>query len=919
MLSDKKTSLTIDEFREILGLPNHIVAIIKNDGSFHKLNDEISSVLGWEPQEIIGQKIHEFIHPNHKDEMNALLQSLSEGERTLISDFVTKCLHKNGSWRWLSLTCRVKGDQIYCLGVDVTDRVEFEEALSVQSLVLESISEAVGITNTKGTIVYTNSALEKMYGYESNELLGKSFEVLNDYADELSRLYLKEILAKVSEKGMWIGEWVNRRKDGSTLVTSCRITLLRLNSEVHYVCVQRDITEERRSDEKWQDLQRRFRTFFEQSILPMEIYDLEGNPLEVNQAWEKLFDTTKDQLEGYNILEDPSTKEIGIYDYLLRAYGGESVEVPPFHLDPKKIGREGRARWISAWFSPVKDQAGQVKELAMILRDVTEERETQEALAFSNAMRVNVEERLSLAVKVGKVGIWEWIPDKKKIIWDETSESIFGYKKGDFPSTTIAFESHLHPDDREELLRVISESVEKKIAFDVDHRILRLDGKVRWVHSSGMAFYDRSGKAYRVMGTILDVTDRRLVEEEQTFLAEISENLSASLDFTENIQRFSDTVLDFLCDGLFMDLLKTDGSVERILLQHNDPEVIKTLSRIRVSQLDQFDERHPLLGSIVSGKNILYSGLKPSLLEESFGPEFAREVREAKMSSVMTLRLRGRESLLGTLTLFTTSGSGRVMEQRHVKLAEEIAYRVSLSLENSLLYAHSQESIKARDEFLSIASHELKTPLQSLTLQNQMRRRNMQKFGTGDKKSLKALELDYKQLTRINRLIDDMLEITRINANHLALNLEDFEFCQFIGEVVERFRPQLEASGCELSASLNCPLKIKGDSYRIEQVVVNLLTNAMKYGAGHPIKIEVQKKNDRGILYVQDRGPGIAESDIERIFERFERAISSSEVSGLGLGLFISRQIIEKHGGVLSVDSQLGTGSTFILELPIIE
>ncbi len=919
MPAEKKNQLTLDEFREVLGLPNHIVAIIKADGTFHKVNEEANPVLGWDPEEVIGRPVKNYIHPDFWEETLAVMTSLFLGSRSLVKDFVTKCRHKNGQWKWISFTCKVKGTQIYCLGVDVTDRVEFEEALSVQSLVLESISEAVGITNTRGTIVYTNSALEKMYGYQNDELLGKNFELLSDYPHELSSLYLKEILQEVSEKGMWVGEWVNRKKDGTVLITSCRITLLRLHSEVHYVCVQRDITDERRIDEEWQDLQRRFRTFFEQSILPMEIYDLEGRPLEVNHAWEKLFDTTKDQLEGYNILTDPSSKAIGIYDYLIRAYGGESVEVPPFHLDPQSLGREGRPRWISAWFSPVKDQNGKVKELAMILRDVTEERETQEALAYSNAMRVNIEERLSLAVRVGKVGIWEWIPDKDKVIWDETTERIFGYDKGEFPGTTTAYESHIHPDDRESLWKTVSEALEQKIAYEIDHRIIGLNGKIRWVHSSGMAFYDRRGKPYRVMGTVLDVTERRQVEEEQKFLAEISENLSASLDFSENIQRFSETTLSFLCDGLFMDLLKPDGTVDRILLSHDDPEIIKTLSRMNPASLESYDEKHPLLGSIVSGKNILYSGLSHDRLERNFGADFAREVREAKMSSVLTLRLRGRESLLGTLTLFTTTGSGRIMEQRHVKLAEEIAYRVSLSLENSLLFAHSQESIHARDEFLSIASHELKTPLQSLTLQNQMRRRNIHKSGVDDPKTLKALEMDYKQLTRINRLIDDMLEITRINANHLALNLEEFEFCRFVEEVLERFRPQLEASGCELSANLNCPVTIKGDSYRIEQVVVNLLTNAMKYGAGRPIKVEVQKKKDRAIFYVQDRGPGIAESDIDRIFERFERAISSSEVSGLGLGLFISRQIIEKHGGSLSVDSQVGTGSTFILELPLSE
>lgn len=914
--------LTLDEYREIVNLPTHVIAIIKPNVTFYKVNERANPVLGWDPEEAIGRSVKDFIHPDDWDRTLGIMTGLFIGSSSLVKDFVTRCRHKDGDWRWISWTAKVKRGLIYSLGTDVTEKVEYEEALTVQSLVLESISEAVTITNSKGTIVFANTAAEKLFGYATVDLLGQSFLTLSNFPEDLSRMYLQDALRSISGKGIWSGEWQNKRYDGGTLITACRVTTLDLKGERHYVCVQRDITENKKSQKEWQDLQTRFRTFFEQSLLPMEIYDLEGNPLEVNQAWEKVFNTTRDQIKGYNILTDPTSKATGIYEYVLRAYAGEAVEVPPFRMDPAELNREGRARWLTAWFSPVKDEAGKVRELAMILKDVTEERETQEALAFSNAMRLNIEERLSMAVKVGKIGIWEWLPGKDKVIWDETTEHIFGYEKGTFPGDTQTYTSHIYVEDREKLWKTVQSALERKISYDIDHQIITKNGSKRWVQSSGIAFYDNNGNPYRIMGTVLDITERKHAEEDQKFLAMVSEILSSSLDFKDNLQRFSEAASRFFSDGCFIDQLNADGNIERVIAIHSDPEKVKLLIQKPPRSLEHYEDNHPLLGSIVSGKTILYQDLRKSREEliEQMGEEFTTEALTLGMTSAMTLRLRGRESLLGTMTFFTTEGYGKRFDQRHLNLAEELAYRVSMSFENSLLYLHSQEAIRARDEFLSIASHELKTPLQSLTLQNQMRKRQIEKGhieGLSSEKLLKSLDMDNRQLTRINRLIDDMLEITRIQADRLTLNKETFEFCQFLKEIEERFRPQMEAAGCEVTTSLCKDVHLFADSYRIEQVVVNLLTNAMKYGAGRPIKIEVAVNAKKLTLFVHDKGPGIDPKDLERIFDRFERAISSSEVSGLGLGLFISRQIIEQHEGSLTVESELGQGSTFIVELPL--
>ena len=920
--------LTADEYREIANLPTHIIVIIQADGTLYKVSEEANPVLGWEPEEAIGESMSKFVHPDDMDEAFGMIGGVFLGTCSLVTDVRVRCLHKDGGYRWISWTFKPRGGLVFGLGIDVTDKVEFEEAFSLQSLILESISEAVTIVDQNGKISFINTAAEKLYGYESGELIGCHFLQISGFSKEISKMKLGRILAEIEENGIWIGEWESVRKGGVTLTTACRVTNLNLKNETYYVNVQRDITKTKKEQQNQQELQNRFKTFFEQSTLPMGIYDLKGNPLEVNHAWENLFDTTKAQLEGYNILTDASSKTTGIYDYLIRAYTGEEVEVPAFRLDPSKLKSGGRARWIEAWFSPVKDENGNIRELAMILKDVTETKETQEALVQSVVDRKDAQDRfqmlsdrLSLAVKVGKIGIWEWVPGTSLVKWDETTEEIFGYAHLSFPQTLEAYSQGLYPDDRELLWSTVNQSILTKKPFLMDHRIIRLDGSMRWVQSSGMAFHDDSGVAYQIIGTVIDITDRKQAEEDQKFLAEASDILSVSFNYQENINRLSEYAANYFCDGCLVDQLHIDGSIERIVAVHPDPQIRLKMLNLQKDYPHRYEGDHPLFTALVTGKTVFHQDIKE--LEKSKdmpGESYYKELDFANCRSSIVTRLKGRESLLGTITFFTVRGSHHQFEKRNLWLAEELAYRISMALENSLLYLNSQEAIRMRDEFLSIASHELKTPLTSLTLQNHMRTRQIQRGQDGPldpQRMLKYLEADDKQLSRITRLINDMFDIARIRASRLTIKKEPLDFTHFVIDVVERMKPQLQANGCQVTMGVFPEVLVEADSYRLEQVVVNMLTNAMKYGAGKPVRIEIQLAVRKVTLLIQDKGPGVAQKDFDRIFQRFERAVSSSEVSGLGLGLYISRQIMEQHSGSIFLSSAIGEGSTFMVELPI--
>jgi signal transduction histidine kinase len=262
---------------------------------------------------------------------------------------------------------------------------------------------------------------------------------------------------------------------------------------------------------------------------------------------------------------------------------------------------------------------------------------------------------------------------------------------------------------------------------------------------------------------------------------------------------------------------------------------------------------------------------------------------------------------------------------------EELAQEVSLrrhELEKSIEEARAsrdevQRLLHLRDEFISIAGHELKTPLTPLCLERQMIQRIMQSRDLPEnvrEKKLEAyLEMSKRQIDALTRLVETLLDVSKIQLGSLAIKPEpDVDFFSLVRDVVERHRPQWEMAQSPVSVvQLGGSAKWRWDRLRIEQVVSNLLTNAIKYGRGKPIDVTISTSTSRARMAIRDYGPGISKEDQSRIFNRFERAGSIHSFGGLGLGLYISRQILRVHGGTIAIDSEPDQGATFIVELPL--
>ena len=239
--------------------------------------------------------------------------------------------------------------------------------------------------------------------------------------------------------------------------------------------------------------------------------------------------------------------------------------------------------------------------------------------------------------------------------------------------------------------------------------------------------------------------------------------------------------------------------------------------------------------------------------------------------------------------------------------------------ERERLLIELQEAVRLRDEFLSVASHELKTPLTPLSLRLQGLERSI-RAEPGSPMAVrlgKEVEVMRRQVKRLSDLVNELLDVSRITTGRLKLLLEEVELTEVTREVLARFQPEAQRAGCELLLDTNGPVSGQWDRLRLEQVLTNLLSNALKYGAGKPVYLRVEQHEDRARLVIRDEGIGIQPEAMGRIFNRFERGVSERHYGGLGLGLYVTRQIIAAMGGSVTAESTPAQGATFTVELPL--
>ncbi len=474
------------------------------------------------------------------------------------------------------------------------------------------------------------------------------------------------------------------------------------------------------------------------------------------------------------------------------------------------------------------------------------------------------------------------------------------------------------------------------IGHGVPFKALRPDGTLReaFLNLVYQPTRDAEGKVDGIAGFGFEVTDLvharqraealaselRQAEARTRILAESSAVLATSLDYEATLRNTARLVVPALADWCLVDLAEPDGTFRRVEVAHAAPEDAALAEEVRRFQLQPQDNpRSPPSHALREGEGKLFTDMSPERIRASaHSEEHARVMLATGVLTLISVPLVARGKTLGVLTLFT-SRSGRRYTRADLDFAKELAHRAALSMENARLYREAQEAIRLRDEFLSIASHELKTPLTPLSLKLQALARELSRRpGDIPRAQVESyVEVGTRQVKKLSELIGDLLDVSRIAAGRLTLVPEDMDLGVLVREVVARYEPQAARSGSTLQ--LECAaqgLTGRWDRLRLEQVVTNLVDNAVKYGEGRPVWVRVEGTAEGVRLTVRDEGIGISPEALPRLFGRFERAVSERHYGGLGLGLYITRTLVESMGGQVRVESEPGQGSTFTVELP---
>jgi signal transduction histidine kinase len=408
-------------------------------------------------------------------------------------------------------------------------------------------------------------------------------------------------------------------------------------------------------------------------------------------------------------------------------------------------------------------------------------------------------------------------------------------------------------------------------------------------------------------------------ERRAALLAEASALLGASIEYEEVLRRVAKLSIRDIAQWFVIDLLE-DGAIQRVAGAHADPDKQAIWESLERHHPPTLDSRHPSAQVIRTGKPQMFPLMSEDQLRSiCMDGEHLSLFRALGTESLMSLPLVARGATLGAMTLGWTQPGFRLGKD-DFELAQELAHRVTLAIDNARLYRTAKEAIQHRDTFLVVASHELYTPMTSLRLSLQQICEPRDKASSAETHLARVsiwAERANKQGRRLTRLIGDLLDVSRIEVGRLAAEITEVDLAALVHDTVELFKPDLAQSGCQLTLSGPASMIGRWDRSQIEQVVANLLNNAIKFGARQPIEIRLDEQHGMARFIITDHGIGIDPERQPRIFGRFERAVSPQHYGGLGLGLYICRKIVEAHGGSIHVESRPDAGATFTVELPL--
>jgi PAS domain S-box-containing protein len=442
------------------------------------------------------------------------------------------------------------------------------------------------------------------------------------------------------------------------------------------------------------------------------------------------------------------------------------------------------------------------------------------------------------------------------------------------------------------------------------------DGEARFRTRSGdlldgrtaLAFIDLDGELC-VLTVVQNVTDQRRAEHGQRLLLEASSVLATSLDYEPVLAEFAGLLVDRIADWCAIEILGQDGRLHRLVAHAAPVDVDRNWTTVEEPDNKPWVTR-PMLMPELTDEDLRVIGRIPS--------EGAR-LRSGGARSGMVVPLVARERMLGTMSLVTL-GSGRPYRDDDLRLVEDLARRAAMAVDNALLYREAQQALHAREAFLLVAAHELKTPVTLILANAELLEWRLTRDAAVGDRNMSSLRTLSAQARRLDRLIQALLDVSRLQGGDIILHRRSLDLVTLVRQVVEDVAVAAPDHPMTID-TISEPLPVAGDAPRLEQVMHNLLQNAIKYSpAGSPIAVEARRDGADAVISIRDQGIGVPERVIPDLFKPFVRAGNIDPgIAGLGIGLYVVKEIMDLHGGTIDVESAEGRGSTFTLRLPLYE
>ncbi|HEU5104162.1 MAG TPA: PAS domain S-box protein [Roseiflexaceae bacterium] len=778
-------------------------------------------------------------------------------------------------------------------------------ALSAQArreqlrVTLSSIGDAMIATDVHGRVTMMNAVAEALTGWSSAEAQGQAITSVFRIVNEDGRQPVESPVERALREGAVVGlanHTLLIAKDGSEHPIDDSGAPIRdaEGNVAGVVLVFRDITTRKQAEQTLA----RYQLLSENARDIMLFVGGDGRIVEANRAAVAAYGYDRETLLGKSIydLRDPASAP---------AIGAQMQQADSSGILFETIHRRADGTLFPVEVSSVGATIDQQRVLVSIIRDITARRRIEAAQAQLAAIVESTDDAI-----VGKA------LDGTILSWNTAAERMYGYTAAEAIGRSIQM---LAPpgraDEIPQLLELLKRG-ERVARLETTRR--RKDGSILDVSLTISPIRDSSGAITAASTIARDITERKRTAERGERLQAIASALAEALTPAE----VADVIISQALAAVggqagVIALLGQDAEALEIVGASGYPEqMLASWQRLPLSQ------PAPLTDAVRSKKAVMIESR--AALAERY-PRLERQSLAAHNAwAALPLLLEGRAT--GALGL--SFAASRVFSADERAFLQTLASQCAQALERARLYeaehlarANAESAVRLRDQFLSIAAHELKTPLTSLLGYAQLFQRRTARAGNLSAADQRALGVIVDQAGRLNRMVAALLDITRIETGQLSISRAPLDLCELTQRVGEEAREQVGDHPLEISCPAG-PLMIEGDDLRLEQVLQNLIQNAAKYSSpGTPVTVRVRRQGTYARIDVVDRGMGIPETALPRLFQRFYRApnVDDRQISGMGIGLYVVKEIVLLHNGTIEVESTEGQGSTFTVRLPLIE